>query len=61
MGEKRKMDKLFNECDVRDRRYNIRNTIREESVLSFVLHNANIAVYGVLIMDNIVVFPLGFY
>ena len=60
MGKKRKMNKLFNEGYVRNRRYQFRNPVQKENVLSLVFYNANIAVLGILVMHDILVFPLCF-
>ena len=58
MGKKGKMNKLFDERYIRNRRYDAWNTVQKEDVLSLILQSRDITVLGVLVMNNILVLPL---
>ncbi len=54
------MNKFFNKWYIRNRRYDIWNTVLKENVLAFILNDTDISILGVLVMNEIVVFPLRF-
>ena len=60
MSKKRNVDEFFDEWYIRNRRYDTRNAVLKENVLAFVFYDTDIAALGVLVMNDIVVFPLRF-
>lgn len=58
MGKKRKMNELLYKQHVGNRRDNSWDAVLKEDVLSLVFDNADVAVLGVLVMDEMVVSPL---
>jgi hypothetical protein len=60
MSEKRKMGKPFSKCYVWNGRYDIGDTVLKEDVLAFVFYDTDVAILGVFVMNDILVFPLRF-
>ena len=59
MEEHWEVDKILNECNVRHRSRDGRNSIGEKGVLVTTFRNRDISIDRVLIMDDIQSFPLG--
>ena len=60
VSKERKMSEFFNKWDIWNRRDDIWNAVLKENILAFVFNDTDIAVLGVLVMDDIEVFPLRF-
>ena len=54
------MNEFLNKRYIRNGRHSSWNTVLKVDVLSLVFYDADIAVLGVLVMDDIVVVPLRF-